>query len=122
MAAASRHIAHSPLCQKAARSCKWPFQNTRQLEHRAKVTQAVGGAQGGTTGRVVLGDRVEVMWGGGWGGVQARAAAAQRLCFLQCATTTVCGFNDHRQHLRVCFLWEKHKKQNLMIWNQVAVK
>ena len=50
MAAASHHIAHSPLCQKAARSCKWPFQSARQLEHGAKVTQAVGGAQGETGG------------------------------------------------------------------------
>lgn len=47
VAADSHHIACSPLCQRAARSCKWPFQSTRQLEHRAKVTEAVGGAEGG---------------------------------------------------------------------------
>lgn len=39
------HIAHSPLCQKGA--ANGPFQNARQLEHGAKVTEAVGGAQGG---------------------------------------------------------------------------
>lgn len=70
VAAASRHIAHSPLCQKAVRSCKWPFQNTRQLEHRAKVTEAVGGAQGGTG------------WGGGGFRRGARDEQLQpRACF-----------------------------------------
>lgn len=43
MPAVSRHIAHSPLCQGAESNSKWPFQNTRQLEHRAKVTEAVAG-------------------------------------------------------------------------------
>ena len=58
VAAASRHIAHSPLCQKAVRSGKWSFQNGRQLEHRAKVTEAVGGAQGGMGAGVGSGHQI----------------------------------------------------------------